>query len=44
MGNKSNYNIYDPVQIAYLMLVDHRDNGADLDIDAVIGYLGEASE
>lgn len=31
-----------PVYEAYKILVDYRDNGDDLDIDAAIGFLGEA--
>lgn len=33
---------YDPVYEAYALLVKARDYGDDLDLDAVIGYLGEA--
>lgn len=34
--------MYNPVYEAYEMLIAHRDGGEELDIDAVIGYLGEA--
>lgn len=35
---------YNPVYEAYKMLVEARDNDGELDIDAVIGFLGEALE
>lgn len=33
---------YNPVQKAYNMLVNARDNGSTVDADDLIGYLGEA--
>ena len=42
--NKEFCKEYDPVQLAYDILVKCRDHKVDFDIDDIIGYLGEALE